>query len=59
MYAVIQNVDKGYLPSIVNMNTETYPDLIMAGYDTIQTGTKREMMELMEEMIMDYAALCD
>ncbi len=59
MYAVIQNTEKGYLPSLVNMNDERYCDMVMAGYETIEKGTRKEMQEIVDNMIVEFASNLD
>lgn len=41
------------LPHVVSMNSTDYKDFLWAGYVEHSTGTKREMLELAEEMLQD------
>lgn len=43
------------LPTVVNTNSLVYAELIQSGYQTIQTGTKRQLQALEEELMQDFA----
>lgn len=42
------------LPTIVNSNSKTYAELMQAGYQPIQTGTKKQLEEIEEEMLEQF-----
>ena len=41
------------LPTIVNTTSHTYPELMQAGYQAIQFGTRKELTEIEIEMMAD------
>lgn len=45
------------LPTIVSMYSNDYVELSMAGYNVIDTGTRKRLEKVEEEMITDFADL--
>ena len=45
------------LPTIVSMLSTEYVELSMAGYNVIDTGTRKRLEKVEEEMIVDFADL--
>lgn len=41
------------LPTVVSTHSNTYPELMQAGYQAIQFGTKKELTEIEIEMMAD------
>jgi len=54
MYAIVTQSDKGYLPTVISMNDPKYCDMMMAGYEQIETGTRKEMLDRQKELIEDF-----
>lgn len=53
MYAVM--ISKSGLPSVVSMNSKTYPDMVMSGnYEQHAEGTQRECEEINEELLESF-----
>jgi hypothetical protein len=42
------------MPTVVSVNSNTYPELMQAGYQAIQWGTKRELTEIEQVMLEDF-----
>lgn len=42
------------LPTIVSMQSHFYPELMQQGYQPIQTGTKRQLQEIEEELLLEF-----
>ena len=42
------------LPTVVSVQSHTYPELMQLGYQPIQFGTKRELTEIEQEMMADF-----
>lgn len=42
------------LPTIVNMDSKEYAQLSFMGYTPIQTGTKKELQFLEEELMLEF-----
>lgn len=58
MYALLSK-NESYLPTMVNMNSFNFPDYVQSGYEIIQSGTKREIKEIYEELIVEFASNLD
>ncbi len=43
------------LPTIVNTNSSTYAELMQAGYQATNFGTKRELTEIEEQLMQEFA----
>jgi hypothetical protein len=52
MFALLVSPDYN-LPHVVSINSVDHRDFLCAGYKEIDTGTKREMWELAEEMLQE------
>lgn len=44
------------LPTVVSTQSHVYAELMQSGYQPIQTGTKRELEALEEELMQDFCA---
>ena len=44
------------LPTVVSTNSTTYPELMQAGYQFIQYGTRKDLIEIEEEMMVDFVS---
>jgi len=42
------------LPTICNQNSLTYAELMQAGYQVSQVGTKRELMDIEQEIMENF-----
>jgi hypothetical protein len=42
------------MPTVVSTHSTTYPELMQAGYQAIQWGTKKELTEVEQEMMADF-----
>lgn len=58
MYALLTNPET-HLPTVMNVNSFYYPDLIQKGYEPIVTGTKKEVNEIYEALIVEFASNLD
>lgn len=42
------------MPTVVSVNSNTYPELMQAGYQVIQSGTRKQLEEIEAEMLVDF-----
>jgi hypothetical protein len=52
MFALLVHPEHG-LPVICSINSNDYPDYIMAGYKKISTGHKKDIEEEAEELLQE------
>jgi len=52
MFCILINPEH-QLPTVISKNDNSYPDLIMAGWEEISSGHKRDMEEEAEEMLQE------
>ena len=53
MYAVINREDIS-IPTVINENDKSFPEYLMAGYEIVSEGTKRECLEVEAEILSQY-----
>jgi len=53
MFAVIQKEDI-QIPTVINENSNDFPAYLMAGYEIVSEGTKRECLEVEAEILSQY-----
>lgn len=58
MYALLISPNNS-LPTVMNMNSSFYPDMLQSGYEPIRTGCKKDIEAEFEEMILEYAEALD
>lgn len=58
MYALITK-SENYLPTMVNMNSNSFPDFVQSGYEILKEGTKREIEKEYDELIVEFASNMD
>ncbi|MES2287357.1 MAG: hypothetical protein V4547_16815 [Bacteroidota bacterium] len=46
------------LPTVVNTQSKTYAELVQAGYQPVNFGTKRDMQDIEQEMMADLYSDC-
>jgi len=46
------------LPTVVSTNSKTYPELMQAGYQFVQYGTRKDLTEIESEMLSDIYSDC-
>lgn len=54
MYSILVSPSQG-LPFVISQNSHNYCDYIAAGYETIATGTAKQMNALIDESVIAYA----
>lgn len=58
MYALLTNPET-LLPTVINTNSFYYPEMIQKGYEPLLTGTKKEINEIYEQLIVEFASNLD
>ncbi len=53
MYAVIQKPEIE-IPTVINENDKSFPDYLMAGWEIVSEGTKRECLDVEAEILSQY-----
>lgn len=53
MYSILINANQG-VPFIISQNTTLYAEYIDAGYEQIATGTRKELLLILDECIVAY-----
>lgn len=52
-YAVIVREDI-QIPTVINENSHEFPAYLMAGYEIVSEGTKRECLDVEAEILSQY-----